>query len=454
MPLTQQEVKDRLRPPAAGEVRVAAEQIAHPILRPMLFDPRDGFSPDEFAVLGVLVNPGLRGERDRQNLAVAQVIQARLLPNPQLSWTMDFPSGGTTAGTVNANGLGVGWDITSLIGYSARVDAAAAQPVAVALDVAWLEWIVAESSKSAAYTLFGLRKQAALAEELDDHLRENRDVIRRAVNDGLKTELDLAAAEAASIEAHASLLDLQNQVAQQQIQLNRLVGMPAEAAVRLQDDVDLPTAWTPPPAEQFIAGLADRRLDLMGLRYGYLSQEATLRAAVLAQFPKVNLGVINARDTGDVVTTGFGISVDAPVFDRNQGVIAQETATRQKLFDEYVNRFFQARTDIVMLLTRIEWLNRQIATAQVAQAKQQLLVETYRAAVDRGQADVIVYYSAWTTLNQRQIGTVKLQQALIETLVALELAAGIYDLESLEMLPLMPEEVLPPAASIREEPPP
>ena len=90
---------------------------------------------------------------------------------------------------------------------------------------------------------------------------------------------------------------------------------------------------------------------------------AGLRAAILAEFPKLSLGVIHARDTGDVVTTGFGISLDLPIFDHNQAVIAQESVTRQKLFDEYVNRFFQTRTDICMLLTQINWLNRQIAAA-------------------------------------------------------------------------------------------
>ena len=231
-------------------------------------------------------------------------------------------------------------------------------------------------------------------------MRENLAVIHRAVDQGLKTELDLTAAEAASTQAHANLLDLESQVAQQKINLNRLLGLPADKEVVLQDNVDWPAACAPPSTDKLIDGLADRRLDLVGLRYGYASQEATLRAAILAQFPELSLGVIHARDTGDVVTTGFGISLDVPIFDRNQGVIAQERATRQKLFDEYVNRFFQARTDICMLLTQIDWLNQQIAAALAAQSTQERLVETYRIAVNKGQADVIVYYATWTTLTE------------------------------------------------------
>ena len=59
-----------------------------------------------------------------------------------------------------------------------------------------------------------------------------------------------------------------------------------------------------------------------------------MRAAVLAQFPRVNIGFSQLRDTTNVVTSGFGVTIDLPVFDRNQGHIAIERATRKQLFDE------------------------------------------------------------------------------------------------------------------------
>ena len=55
------------------------------------------------------------------------------------------------------------------------------------------------------------------------------------------------------------------------------------------------------------------------------------------------------------------MTIDIPLFDRNQGVIAQETATRQKLFDEYVNRLFEARSDVATAVTEIKGTNAQIA---------------------------------------------------------------------------------------------
>src|SRR5207244_1895661 len=123
-----------------------------------------------------------------------------------------------------------------------------------------------------------------------------------------------------------------------------------------------------------------RRLDLLALKSGYESQDATLRAAILAQFPKINLGFSTARDTTDVRTVGFGVTIDIPVFDRNQGVIATETATRQKLLDEYIGRVFAARSDIAVAIASIESLGSQIAAAETALPSLERLVQVYRQA--------------------------------------------------------------------------
>lgn len=440
-PLTHLRVEDDLRPSADAQLCVAAQQINHPILRPIQFNADDGISPDEAAIIAVIKSPELRAQRDRHNIACAQLVQAKLLPNPVLDASLEFPSGGLTADTVTAYNLGLNWEITSLIGRSSRVKAAALQPPAIALDIAWLEWSAAESAKSATYSWVALNQQAALAQQLDQRLNENLALIRQAVARGIKTNLDLAGAEAATSTAHTRVLDLHSQIAQQQIKLNRELGLPAEFLLRIQSGFDLPLRIDPPPMDKMLAGLADRRLDLVGLRIGYDSQEATLRAAVLRQFPKLNVGVLNARDTSNVVTTGFGVSLDVPIFDRNQGAIAQEKATRQRLYDEYVNRYYQARSDIVMFLTQMTWLNAQIEARRAADLNQQHLLETYRAALDRGQADAVVYYTAWITLTEGQIETAKLQQQLMEARISLELASGIYELCAVCPPAPLPEEL-------------
>jgi len=164
----------------------------------------------------------------------------------------------------------------------------------------------------------------------------------------------------------------------------------------------------------------------VALRRGYESQEAIVRAAILAQFPRLNLGANRTLDSGNVGTMGGASTLDLPLFDRNQGGIALERATRQQLFDEYTARVFEARAEIARLLTEARNLQQEIETARAAEPGLERLVTTYRQAVNAGQADVLSYYSAWNNLTQKRIDVLVFEQQLMQTRIALELASGYY----------------------------
>src|SRR5439155_15802595 len=206
--------------------------------------------------------------------------------------------------------------------------------------------------------------------------------------------------------------------------LNRSIGLEPQPPIALREDVSLPSRLDPPAIEQLLEGLESRRLDLLALKKGYESEDQTLRAAILAQFPKISLGFTRARDTSSVDTIGLGVTIDIPLFDRNQGVIASEKATRQKLFDEYVDRVFEAHWDLAMAIDDIRATNAQVADAEAALPGLQRFADTYREALQKGNNDILSYTTAQTALNQKQLAIVKLKQQLIENWIALEIAAG------------------------------
>lgn len=426
---------------AAGEtpnmtrIRIAAQEIHHPILKPLDFDDRDGLSPDEAAVLAVLANPGLRAVRDQRAIAAGQVLQAGILPNPRLTYFLSIPTGTVPVGTVTEFGGTVLWDLQTVINRGARVEAAEARAEAVDLDVAWQEWQVAQAAKLAAYRLLTLRYQAQLATELADFLTDNVTQMRRALQRGILTGLELSAAETAHNNAHTNRLELEKQVRQQQLAFNRLLGLPPDSAIPLERSIELPARLVPPTLEWFLDGLEDRRLDLVALRQGYASQEATVRAAILSQFSNITIGFYDVRDLGNFYRPGPQISADLPIFNRNQGNIAIERATRQKLLDEYTNRVFQTRNDIAKLLVTIHWLNDQVATAQAGKPILQKLVVTLREALRQGQATVVLYYSALINLTAKQIQILTYQQQLIDTLITLELETGYYRIQDSQSMP-------------------
>ncbi len=409
-------------------LELLATEIKHPVLRPVRIDPNEGLSPEAAGVVAVLLNPPLRAVRDQRVLADAQLLQAGLLPNPELSYDFEAPTGGDTNGTVNGFGLGLTWEVTSLIARSATVRGAQARRLAVEADIAWQEWQTAQAAKSAVFALVSLHGRIALQEQVREHLARSTELVRKAVAGGVLTAKELSAAESANRQACAALLDLKKQAEQQRLLLNRLLGLPPESAVRLSGRIELPFSFQPPVAESLLAGLEQRRLDLLALRRGYDSQEAAVRAEILNQFPRISIGPTFGRDIENVDTAGFGINVVLPIFNRNQAGIAVERATRERLYDEYVNRLFETRSDVEMLLSRLRFLNEEIAAGRQAEAELAKLEENYRAALTVGQVDILTYYGAWNDLTDSRMKSLTLRGQLAEAVVALELATGLYQI--------------------------
>ena len=426
MPLNQAAVTARLATPSMEAIQVQAKEIQHPILKPIEFDIRNGLSPDEAAILAVLANPKLRASRDQRKLAAAQLLQAGILPNPQFSYNLDFPTGGMTQGTVNAFAYGLSWEITSIVSRGAKMAAAQADAMSVDLDVAWEEWQAAQAAKLQVYHLYFFDQQLTVARQEEEGLRENLDRIKRGADLGFVTVIDLAAAQAALQRMHSTVLSTEQQREHEQLALNQSLGLPAKDIIPLEQKISPPELNTLPPVEKLTDGLEGRRLDLLALKSGYESEEQRLRAAVLNQFPKINIGFAHARDNTDVVSTGFGITIDLPLFDRNQGAIAIEDATRTKLSDEYIARLFEARGEVARIVADISSLQRQIEAAENSIPILQNVVDSYRAALLQGNADVLTYYNARADLITRRLELFDLKRQLADMDIALEIAAGRY----------------------------
>jgi cobalt-zinc-cadmium efflux system outer membrane protein len=426
MPLDQAAVAERLSPPSMDVVRLEAKEIQHPILKPIDFDIGNGLSPDEAAILAVIVNPELRASRDQRKISAAQVLQAGILPNPQLSYSLDVPTAGMTQGTVNAFNIGLDWEITSVISRGARVAAAKADAVSVDLDLAWQEWQTAQAAKLHVYHLYYFDQQLVIARKEEKELRGNLERIKKGATLGFVTVVDLTAAEAALQQIHTTVLTTEQQREKERLALNQSLGFPAMQVVPLEQKIKPPDLKTLPTVESLMKDLQERRLDLLALRSGYRSEEDKLRAAILNQFPKINIGFAHAGDTSDVITTGFGVTIDLPLFDRNQGAIAVEEATRTKLFNEYVARLFEARGEVARIVADLNSLQRQIDAAKMGIPILQKVVDSYRQALLQGNADVLTYYNARSNLVTKRMELLDLKRQFADMEVALEISAGRY----------------------------
>lgn len=428
-PLTEQSIQQSLETPLKQQLTLQATQIKHPLLKPIAFNFEDGLSPDEAAILAVLRNPELRAIRDQHLIAGAQLLQAGLLPDPQVSYSFLTPSGGTDLNMVNAFGIGLSWQVTALIWRQNKITAAQKQQQNVDLQIAWQEWQIAQAARLAVYQLNIYTQQQALLTEMAERLEDNCLRLQQAANAGLVTELERVTAVSAKNLVDIRLLTLEQQIKQQRQRLNRAMGLNPHEVIKLQETALLSQLSTP-PYEELIKHVDNRRLDLMALKLGYESQEELVHIAVMQQFPQISIGFDHARDNSNLYTVGLGVSMTIPILDRNQGQVELERATRQQLFDQYSNRLFQSRADIAELLVTIDLLNQQVASVRHAIPDLANLVQAYEAAIGIGQVDVFNYYVAWNNLTDKKIDFLSLELQLLQAKIALEIASGLYSVDT------------------------
>lgn len=426
MPLTDQALAEELAPPDMQEVRLRAKTLKHPILKPIPFDDRDGLSPDEAAVLAVIANPTLRAVRDRRKIAGAQLLRAGILPNPQLGYSMEIPTGGNDQGKVNALGVGLNWDVRALITREAETAAARLNAASVNLAVAWQEWQVAEKAKLQVYRLILAGKQLKLAKEAERERHRAYRAIRQGTELGERTAFELSAAKAAWQDAKIAVSSALEERERERLALNRALGFPADRVVKLQKGVVIPSRQSPPSPRDRKGGIKERRLDLIALKLGYESQEERVRSAVLAQFPQISIGLSGGRDTDKLRTAGFGVTIGLPFFDRNQGNIAVARATRQQLHDEYLARLFEAQSEISRISAEIRSTRDRIRLVEESLPTLEKLVRSYQEATRNETADILNYYRSLDRLYGQKVKMIRLQRDLADLDVALEIATGKY----------------------------
>ncbi|MFI4969297.1 MAG: TolC family protein [Lysobacterales bacterium] len=412
----------------AAQLSVAATSMRLPGLATHRFDPTDGLDATEVAMLAVANNPELKLKRDDLGVARAQAFAAGLLPDPQVNLTGDFPTGSDPSLTKAFN-LGLSEDVGTLLTRSSRTAAAGNEADQVNLDLLWAEWQTVAQARLLFAQVIAVRAQQARLEIEQRALTPIGHDVREALRAGNLTYDSASAGLNAEAEVRRRLAD--NAVALHQAtgDLHALLGLAPSAPLDL---VGEPYQATPTQAqvEQALADLPRRRPDLLALQAGYQAQEEKLRAAILAQFPALTLGFTRARDTSDVYTSGFTLGLTLPLFNRNRGNIAIETATRERLKDEYDARSLATRGDMQRLLADLATMAAQ-RTALDAHAHE---LDAARGAAERAWRGGLLDWPTYVAIRNSSLGAdldlIALRQEQARQALALQALLGSIDFDT------------------------
>jgi outer membrane protein TolC len=383
--------------------------------------PVQPLNMDAVATVAILNNPDLKAARRKAGVADAQAFAAGILPNPQLTANLDPPIGGGSV--VTGYGLGISYDVQALIIQPARLAAANAARDEARLSLLWQEW----QTVAQARTLYVQRINAAEKQEiyagLESRYATQAERSGRALQNGDVTFDQAGIDLAALLDARSQLRTTERTASQADYALRNLLGLGPRVELPLQ-----PLMPPPIPASSDIdaalARVAQTRPDLLALQFGYQSQEETLRRSVLAQFPSLSLGVGAANDTTNVHTISLGATLNLPLFDRNQGDIAVQNATRAQLLAEYQARLDQTTGDAWRLWTEMQQLNTAIQDIVARLPDLEMASDNAERAYLAGDLPVLTYVTLQSALLNRETELSDLRQSLWNDAIALSSVIG------------------------------
>jgi outer membrane protein TolC len=219
-----------------------------------------------------------------------------------------------------------------------------------------------------------------------------------------KTRLDLTEAQRQSVEARVNLAEA--------------IGVSVKALDEVEVLFDLKTE--PEAAKHLTSDDIQQqallgRTDILGALAEYAAAEATLRLEIAKQYPDVHLNPGYQFDQGEHKWS-LGISVDLPVFNRNQGPIAEAVARRE----EAAARFNELQAKVLAEIDRTVEVFRvsesNSATLQSLSGDQEKQRASVEAQFKAGAVERLDFLNAQLESAVSQLvlldGQVKLQQAV------------------------------------------
>jgi outer membrane protein TolC len=379
----------------------------------------------DVAVLALQNNPDIIAVRTQRGVSRAQVLEAGLLPNPSLSASYLFLLNPSAAAGVVFDSIAASatQDIQKTITMKWRLRSAQADALQVDATVLWQEWQLIGKARLAVFDIVQKEKLRKVLAAYRDLLQDRFERGRKALAQGNATLATVAPDAAAISDARKDLFDLERDLDSQRHDLNAMLGLAPEVQIPLKTQLQVLPVDNK-AVMQALSDLADRRPDLIALQLGYRSQDEKFRGAIVGQFPAMTFGPSYSADTSNVKTFGPQLTMDIPIFDRNQGNIAIEKATREQLHAEFAARLSEAHSEVLSSLATQRLLVKQLDEERAEMPVLKGFAQQAESAMNAGNIDERAYVDLVSASYSKEKAVLALEQQLLEQEVAVATLIG------------------------------
>lgn len=374
-------------------------------------------------------NPTLDLARARVARADAAVVTAGGRPNPTLGISPGIPS--PYLFTLD---FSVPIETAGKRGY--RIRSASNLDQAARLDLADSAWTVLSGVRLALLNYLLASRSLELVRSEERVRADQVDILERIVSAGEITKLDADLARIELSKTEAAMRAAEGQTAEAKASLAAALGIPVAG---LQDaqfawpDMDAPPSPESPFRAEIQRDAVLNRLDVRRSLAQYAATEADLQLEIAKQYPDIDIGPGYTYEERNSFFT-VGLSSAIPLFNLNQGPIAEAEARRK----EAAAAFMQTQAQVVARSERALAVYtaalRELAEAQTSYELQETQVRIVQQAIRAGADNRL-------SLDGAQIQLSALARAKLDALGRAQRALG--DLEDAVQRPLDRDGVFP-----------
>jgi outer membrane protein TolC len=374
-------------------------------------------------------NPWLDLVRARLATAKGAVVTASARPNP----TFDFTPGVPSPYLLTQDSL---FTIETAGKRRLRAQTASNLSDAARFDLADSAWTTLMGLRLALLNYLVASKNLDLLRSEQRSREDQVAILEQVLSVGEITRFDVDLARIELSKTTVAIRTAEGQLADTKAALATAIGIPMAALDGIEfswPDMDKPPAPTSFSANQVQRDAVLNRLDIRRALAQYAAAEAALHLEIAKQYPNFNIGPgYTYEERNSFFTVGFSTSL--PVFNRNQGPIAEAEGRRK----EAAAAFLQTQAQV------IEKSERALAIYKVTlkeATEAQSLYQLQETLVQRVQENIRAGADYRLSLDGAQIQASVLARAQLDALARTQRSLG--DLEDAVQRPLVPGEVFP-----------
>ncbi|MGB9604117.1 MAG: TolC family protein, partial [Limisphaerales bacterium] len=328
--------------------------------------PPDVWDFELLSLAALYFNPALESARASIKVAESAIITAGARPNPSIN-----PVGGINRTALGQEGVNP-WIPSMTVDIPIETANKRAYRIAVAsnkteiskLNVILTSWQIRSNVRSAYIELLDAHYKSNV-------LRQQLDILEKV---RIAMENQLTAGEIKATEITPVLISLANteielgeakrQYDEALPQLAAAIGVPVRELNRIKINLKLNSdtnVFTRILSTNIIELSLKSRADLLSALYEYEAAQAALQLEIARQYPDINISPGYEWDQGEHKWT-IGLNIELPVFNRNQGPIAEALANRNlaaaKFNELQIGAISEIESAIAAAKAALEQLNR------------------------------------------------------------------------------------------------